>query len=200
LQRDWWLRTLLVLQQPRAVFTALRAGGEEEEARAEPVLALVLLVGIAGMLATDVAGRLLDDAAIDAVLVPVWAFVGGGIYGVVAYFGLGALVYLGSRAAGSRWGYRRARHVLAFAGAPVALTLLVWPVLIAAFGEDVFRTGGSDESLASTAFDVVVLAMVVWSCALLVLGLRALNDWAWPRALLSALPALAVLVAAYVLL
>ena len=200
MERDWWLRTLLVLQRPRDVFTALRAGGDDEEARQEPVLALVLLVGIAGILATDVAGRLMDDFAVDAELVPIWAFVGGGIYGAAAYFALGAFVHLGARAAGSRYGYRRARHLLAFASVPVVLTLLAWPVLLAAFGGDVFRTGGDDEGAATTAFDALVIATVVWSCVLLVLGLRALNGWTWPRAVAAALPTLAVLAAAYVLL
>ena len=198
MERDWWLRTLLVLQQPRAVFEALRAGGDEEEAREEPILALVLLVGIAAVLATDAAGRLMDDFAIDVIVVPVWAFVAGGIYGVAGYFGLGALAYLGSRAAGSGYGYRRARHVLAFAAVPLALTLLAWPVLLGAFGEDMFRSGGADAGAASTAFDVLVAATVAWSAMLLVLGLRTLNAWSWPRALLAALPALALPAAVYV--
>jgi len=197
-ERDWWLRTLLVLQQPRAVFEALRAGGDEEEAREEPILALVLLVGIAAVLATDAASRLMDDFAIDAIVVPVWAFVAGGIYGVAGYFGLGALAYLGSRAAGSGYGYRRARHVLAFAAVPLALTLLAWPVLLVAYGEDMFRSGGADAGAASTGFDVLVAATVAWSAMLLVLGLRTLNAWSWPRALLAALPALAVPAAVYV--
>ena len=198
MERDWWLRTLLVLQQPRAVFEALRAGGDEEEAREEPILALVLLVGIAAVLATDAASRLMDDFAIDAIVVPVWAFVAGGIYGVAGYFGLGALAYLGSRAAGSGYGYRRARHVLAFAAVPLALTLLAWPVLLVAYGEDMFRSGGADAGAASAGFDVLVAATVAWSAMLLVLGLRTLNAWSWPRALLAALPALAVPAAVYV--
>ena len=197
MDRDWWLRTLLVLQQPRAVFESLRAGGEEEEARGEPVLALILLVGIAAVLATDTAARLLDDFEFDEVVVPVWAFVAGGLYGFVAYFTVGALAYLGSRVAGSRYGYRRARHVVAFAAVPIALSLLAWPVLLAAFGSDLFRTGGSDEGTVRSVFELLVLATVVWASALLVLGLRALNGWSWPRALLAALPALAVPAAAY---
>jgi hypothetical protein len=42
--RDWWLRTLAIFQSPRAVFEALRDDSKEQnEARQEPVLALVLL-------------------------------------------------------------------------------------------------------------------------------------------------------------
>ena len=54
--------------------------------------------------------------------------------------------------------YRQARHVLAFASAPVALSLLVlWPVRLAVYGEDVFRTGGSDHGAGNTAFVVLEL-------------------------------------------
>ena len=54
--RDWWLRTVLVLQHPRPVFVALR---DESKAslgdRSEPVLAIVVLAGIAGVLSTSTA-------------------------------------------------------------------------------------------------------------------------------------------------
>ena len=51
--RDWWLRTLLVLQRPRPVFVALRDESRESLSdRAEPVLLIVILAGIAGVLAT----------------------------------------------------------------------------------------------------------------------------------------------------
>ena len=60
--RDWWLRALLVLQRPRPVFVALRDDSKESVSdRAEPVLAIVLLAGIAALLPThhrrDVPGR-----------------------------------------------------------------------------------------------------------------------------------------------
>ena len=72
--------------------------------------------------------------------------------------------------------YRQARHVLAFASAPVALSLLVlWPVRLAVYGEDLFRTGGSDHGAGNTAFVVLELLFVAWSLALLVLGLRAVR-------------------------
>ena len=46
--RDWWLRALLVLQRPRPVFVALRDESKEAVSeRAEPMLAIVLLAGIA---------------------------------------------------------------------------------------------------------------------------------------------------------
>jgi hypothetical protein len=65
------------------------------------------------------------------------------------------------------------RHVLAFASAPVALSLfVVWPVRLAVYGEDVFKRGGADHGAGNTAFVVIELAFVAWALALLVLGLR----------------------------
>src|SRR6478672_8674805 len=94
LERDWLLRAVLVLQRPTAVFAALRADRDAEaHARQEPILALLLLAGMAGVLATSVARRLLDDPQLDSVVVPVWAFVGGAFYGAAGYFILGALVW-----------------------------------------------------------------------------------------------------------
>jgi hypothetical protein len=72
--------------------------------------------------------------------------------------------------------YRQARHVLAFASAPVALSLLVlWPVRLAVYGEDLFRTGGSDHGAGNTTFVVLELLFVAWSLALLGVGLRAVR-------------------------
>jgi hypothetical protein len=200
-ERDWWLRTLLVLQAPHAVFVQLRDDSDDAaEARQEPVTAIVLLAGIAGVLASTVAGRTLDDPAIDALSVAVWAFIGGGFYGIATYFGIGALVLLGASFAGSVGSYRRARHTLAFASVPIALTLLVWPVRLSLYGTDVFRSGGADGE-ADVIFDVIVAAAVAWSVVLLAIGNRAVHDWSWPRAavatvLPAAVPALAY--AAYV--
>jgi hypothetical protein len=71
--------------------------------------------------------------------------------------------------------YRQARHLLAFASAPVALSLfLVLPVRLAVYGEDVFRQGGSDHGAGNTFFVVVELAFVAWAVWLLAVGLRTL--------------------------
>jgi hypothetical protein len=185
-ERAWLLRALLVLQSPRPVFAALRDDSDAAaRARQEPVLALVGLAGIAGVLWTPVAGRLLDDPVLDAALVAVWAFLGGMLYGAVLYFLGGAFLFLGARAAGSLGGYRRARHVLGFAVAPVALSLLVWPFRLAVFGADNFRTGGADERAAATAFDVAFGVFVVWSLALLVYGISVVERWRIVRAAVS---------------
>jgi hypothetical protein len=143
-------------------------------ARGEAVLALVLLGGVAGVLWTPVAGRILNDVTLNGLDVAVWAFLGGGIYGIALYFAGGLILQWLSRAVG--WiSYRQARHALAFASAPVALSLfLVFPVRLAVYGEDVFRTGGSDRGAGEWAFAGVELAFVVWALVLLLLGLRIL--------------------------
>src|SRR6266545_7853560 len=87
LDRQWLLRALLVLQAPRAVFSALRDEADDAaQARQEPVLALLWLAGIAGVLATSVARTLLDDPTRDGLTVAVWAFLGGGFYGALAFW------------------------------------------------------------------------------------------------------------------
>ncbi len=195
-ERDWWLRTLLVLQAPRAVFVALRDDSEEAAGeRAEPVLAVILLAGIAGVLSTGAAGRLMDDPDYDAVLVAVWAFVGGGLYGVAGYWAIGGLLHRSLRALGSRGSYRRARHLLAFAAVPVALSLALWLVKIALFGGDLFRSGGSDAGAAGDVFDAIELGFVAWTIALLVVGVRAVQSWTWGRSAAAVAGALVLPVA-----
>jgi hypothetical protein len=184
-ERAWLLRGLLVLQSPRAVFAALRDDSEVAvRARQEPVTAIVGLAGIASVLWTPVAGRLLDDPAIDELLVAVWAFVGGGLYGLASYFAGGMLLFLGLRSAGGAGSFVRARHLFAFALAPVALSLLVvWPLRLAAFGSDVFRTGGDDRGALDGILLALALAFVAWSAVLLVVGTRVVHGWPWRRAL-----------------
>ncbi len=190
--RDWWLRTFLVLQRPRPVFVALRDDSKESLAdRSEPVLAIVLLAGIAGVLSTPTAGRLLEDKDYDGLLVAVWAFIAGGIYGTFGYFAVGALLYAGGKALGSQGTYRRARHVLAFACVPIALSLVLWPIKLAVFGEDVFRRGGSDSGAGGDVFAVLGSLFVAWAVVLLVTGVRAVHGWSWARAALACALALA---------
>src|SRR5438477_4119924 len=182
--RLWLARALLVLVDPRPVFAALRDDSEDAaRARQEPVLALVLLAGIASILWTSVAGRVMDDPVYDRLVVAVWAFIGGAFYGLFSYFAVGAALYGGLRAAGSLGSYRRARHLLAFACAPLALSLVVWPVRLAVYGGDVFRAGGSDHGAGNAIFLAVELGFVAWAVGLLLVGTRTLHAWTWPRTL-----------------
>src|ERR671934_524697 len=118
-ERAWLARALLVLIDPRPVFAALRDDSEDAaRARQEPILAIVGLAGIASILWTSVAGRVMDDPAVDGLVLPVWAFIGGAFYGLFGYFAVGAVLYGGLRAAGSPGGYPPAPPPLPFARAP----------------------------------------------------------------------------------
>lgn len=197
--RDWWLRTLLVLQRPRPVFVALRDEDPEAiAARAEPVLLIVWLAGIAAILAD--ATTYLDDPTRDGVDLALWAFALGGISGAFAYLVVGWILYRVVRVLGSEGTLRRARHVLAFASVPVALSLVFWPVKLALYGEDWFRTGGGDSGAAGVAFDVLEIGLCAWSVALLAIGIRSVHGWTWRRALAATAASLAVPLALGVLL
>ena len=117
LQKEWWLRALAVFQSPRGTFAALRDdSAEAAEARQEPIMAIVILAGIAGILTTSLSGRLLDDPNFDGLNVAVWAFLGGAFYGLLVFWLGGLLVYaIASRCACARLvpagaARRRARH------------------------------------------------------------------------------------------
>jgi len=179
--RDWWLRALLVLQRPRPVFVALRDDSRESLGdRAEPILAITWLAGMAAIL-VDAAGYL-NDPSRDWLDLAVWVFLAGGIYAFFGYFVLGAILHGSVKALGSQGTYRRTRHVLAFAATPVALSLVLWPVKLALYGEDWFRTGGRDTGGGGLAFDLLTYGFLLWAAALLVIGVRAVHGWTWPRA------------------
>jgi hypothetical protein len=176
-ERAWLLRAVLVLVSPRLVFEGLRDDSNEAaHARSEAVLALVLLAGTASILWTPAYAHLLRDRFVswDALLIAVLAFIGGGIYGTAAYWVGGFILYAGGVLFRSRASYRQARQVLAFSAAPVALSLaLLWPLRLAVYGEDVFRSGGSDRGAGNSAFVALQAVFVVWALVLLVIGVRA---------------------------
>jgi hypothetical protein len=181
--REWWIRTVLVLQRPRPVFVALRDTTRESLGdRSEPVLAIVLLAGMACILATPTAAHLLDDDRYDGLVVAVWIFIVGGVYGTIGYFAIGGVLHRAVKALGSRGTFRRTRHVLAFAAVPLVLSLALWPVKLALYGGDVFRSGGSDSGAGAAVFTVLDVAFLAWSLALLVIGVRAVHGWTWARA------------------
>jgi hypothetical protein len=177
LQREWWLRSLAVFAHPRETFAALRDDSDDAaEARQEPILAIIILAGIAGGLSTALAGRLLDDSRFDGLNVAIWAFIVGGVYGALVYFIGGVFVFALARGIGAQSSFRQARHVVGLAAAPLALSLfLVWPVRLAIYGQDVFRTGGSDSGPGDKIFEALVIAAYAWSVALVVLGLLELR-------------------------
>jgi hypothetical protein len=181
--RDWWLRTLLVLQHPRPVFVALRDDTKETAGdMAEPILLVVILAGIAGILTTGTAARLNDSDGFDPGLIAIWAFFFGAIYGAFAYFAVGGLLHVAVKWLGSLGTYRRTRHVLAFAAVPMALSLVLWPIKLALYGEAWFRTGGGDTHAGGAVFDLLTYVFFAWALVLLVTGVRSVHGWTWARA------------------
>jgi hypothetical protein len=172
-----------VLQSPRAVFAALRDDSDEAaESRQDVAGALVWLGGISGILATTVASTLLDDVEIDGALAAVWAFLAGGLYGFFLYYVVGKVSHVALRRLGSRGSFRRARHLLAFAATPIALALFVyWPIRIAVYGGDLFRSGGPDGHGAGEATAWLFYGFVVWALVLFVIGVRTVHGWTWAR-------------------
>jgi hypothetical protein len=186
LERGWWLRALVVLTNPRSVFAALRDDSRQAaEARQEPVLALVLLAGMAAVLATPSTADLLDDGTRDRLVVAVLVFLAGGLSGAASYLLGGGALTIGIRAAGGAGTYRSARHLFAYAAAPLALSLfVVWPLELAVFGSDVFRTGGEDAAGADRwIFRALESAFFAWAAVLLVFGVMTVHAWPLVRSL-----------------
>jgi hypothetical protein len=181
---SWWKRAPLVLLAPRPVFVALRDESvEDAEDRQEPLFALISLAGIAVVLTSPSFRRMLNDPSVSLVLVPVLAFISGVLYAVATYWLGGGLLFGGARRLGGLGSYRRARQTIALASAPLTLALLTfWPVRIAIYGRDLFRTGGDDYGRGDAIFGGVFLGFVAWSLILLVIGVRTTHGWSWPRA------------------
>jgi hypothetical protein len=199
LERTWWLRAAAVLVAPRAVFASLRDDSDEAaEARQEPLITFAVLAGVAAVLPSPTFRRMLNDGSVSVSLVPVLAFLAGALYAVAVFWLGGGLLFGAARRLGSEGSWRRARHTLALAATPLALALVVfWPVRIAAYGEDLFRTGGNDYGRGDAIFGGVYVGFVAWSVLLLLIGVRTVHGWTWGRAaaavaLAAAFPALIV--------
>ena len=186
-ERDWWLRLVLVLTQPASVFVWVRDDSDEAAAGAAGADHRGRLPrGHRDLPLDPTAGRLFDEIEFDWLLVLVEAVVAGLLVGIQNFWILGGAVYLGGRAADSRATYRQARHVAGLATTPFVLSLLfVWPVRIAVFGKDAFRSGGSDHGAAEDVFRGFDAAFALWAIVLLVVGVRTLNGWSWPRTFAS---------------
>jgi hypothetical protein len=184
-ERQWWRRLVLVLTAPASVFVWVRDDSEDAAAaRQEPLTAVVFVSGIAIFLSTRTAGRLFDDIEFDWLLVAVEAVVAGLLVGIQNFWIMGGAVFLGGRAADSAASYRQARHVTALATTPFVLALVfVWPVRLAMFGADAFRSGGSDHGAAEAVFRAIDIGFLAWVAVLLLIGVRTLNGWTWARSL-----------------
>ncbi|HUG66043.1 MAG TPA: Yip1 family protein [Gaiellaceae bacterium] len=197
--RAWWLRVPAVLLSPRSVFFALREDDEEDvTARSEPLLAIVLLAGMAAVLATPTAAGILDNPEYDAILLAVWTFIAGTIYGAVGYFVFGFALYFGVRLLGSMGDFRRSRQTVGFALVPLAASLLLTlPLRLALYGGDTFRDGGADEGLGGDLLLGLQLGAAAWSLGLLVVGVRVTHGWSWIRVLVSLAAAVGLLAALF---
>jgi hypothetical protein len=184
-EKAWFLRALAVLQSPRPVFAALRDDSDAAaDARQDAAGAIVWVAGIAGVLATTAASTLLDDPARDWIVVVVWAFLGGGLTGFLLYYVLGKVLHVALRRLGSKGSFRRARHILAFSSAPIALALFTyWPLRLSIYGGQLFRFGGADGGTVGTAFAWAFYPFLLWALALLVVGVRTVHGWTWRRSL-----------------
>jgi hypothetical protein len=192
-----------MLLDPRPVFFALREDDPDDvSARGEPILLLIWLAGAASVLTSPVAGRLLDDRSRDGLDVALWIFIFGGIYGAVCYFVFGFVLHFGAALLGSEGSFRRQRQIVAFAAVPLAVSfLVVLPLRLALYGGDTFRSDGADEGNGEAILLAGQLAFAAWSAALVVLGVRVVHGWSWPRSLGAVGAAVALLGAvAYVFL
>ncbi len=195
--RAWWLRVPAVLLSPRSVFFALREEDPDDvAARSEPILLIVLLAGAATVLASSTAATLLDDPDYDPLLLAIWTFVAGGIYGGVGYLLLGFALFFGARLLGSLGTFRRERQIVGFALCPLALSLVVLlPLRLALYGGDTFRAGGADEGAGEVVLRVAEIGFAAWSLALLLLGVRVVHGWNWLRSIVVVLAGMALLAA-----
>ena len=127
-----------------------------------------------------------------------WTFIAGSIYGAVGYFVLGFALFFGARLLGSLGSFRRERQLVGFAAVPLAVSfLLVLPLRLALYGGDTFSEGGADEGTGETVLLGLQLVFVGWSLALLLVGVKVVHGWSWPRSF-GAVAAAAALVAAIV--
>jgi len=190
----WLLRALLVLQSPRPVFAAIRDDSDDTaRARGEAVLALLWLAGIAAVLASPHMSTLMDDPADrDIGIASIVIFLGGGMYGALAYFLLSGVLHAFLRGLGATGSYRRTRHLFGFALTPIALSLVTfWVVRIGVEGRDLFRYGGSDHG---HVFANLFYVFVAWTVVLVAIGVRTILGWTWPRSLVAVGGATAVAV------
>ena len=172
--RAWWRRVPRVVTAPRPVFAALAETDDVDvDARAEPVLALTILAGMAAVLITPAWGRVMNDPTVDWLVVLVLTFIGGLFYGAAGYFLLGLALWLGAKGVGVDAPFKIARQIVAFAALPLALSLVVVvPAIAIGYGADWFRSGGDDEGTGRTIVTAIGVAFALWSLVLVAVGLR----------------------------
>jgi hypothetical protein len=181
---NWWKRAPQVLVAPRPVFVSLRDDSDQAASeRQDPLAAMIALAGIATVLVSRTFRQMLNNGDVDLLLVAVLALISGVLYAAVTTFLGGGLLFGAARRLGGLGSYRRARQTVQLASAPLALALVTfWPIRIAIYGSDLFRTGGDDYGRGDALFGGVFLGFVAWTVMLLLIGVRATHGWGWGRA------------------
>lgn len=184
--REWWARLPQLVISPAAFFREFRDQSREAmDARQEPLLAVAIVAGIPmflSIVALEPPYGKFD--ALSSVNLTLESVLGGMIVALSNLWLGGLLLYLGTRGFGAESGFRLARHVVGFSTAPFAFALvLVWPVRLALYGMSLFRVGGGDEGAGGDVFIGIDAVFLVWTLALVVIGVRETQRWPWSRAL-----------------
>jgi hypothetical protein len=183
-ESEWWRRLPLVLYAPRAVFAELRDESREAaDVRQEPLVALLFVAGISMFLSLVALEPPYEHyRELSGLTLTLQSILGGLLVGLSNFWLGGALVYLGARGLGATSGYRLARHITGFATAPFILALvLVWPVRLALYGDDLFRSGGSDDGTGGDVFRGIDALLLLWTLALVLIGIRETQRWPWSK-------------------
>lgn len=186
IERAWWGRLPRMLFAPAEVLAELADESREaEDARQEPLVAVTILAGVAmfiGLVAleppfekTDI-----DFSAFNLVLESI---LGGALVALSNFWFGGAIVYLGTRGLGSLTGYRLARHLAGLATAPFVLLLVSsLPIRVALYGTDIFKAEGRDAGTGGHVFIAIDALFLLWTLALLLVGIKVTQRWSWGRA------------------
>ena len=186
--REWWLRTVLVLSAPRAVFVALRADSGEEAAQRVGAGARDRLARRDRLRALDARDGAHHGRNATARL---RRAARRGL-GVPRRRPLRRARLLGARrrcctprpsGSARRARYRRSRHVLAFAAVPVALSLAALAGRSCCSTETRSSTPAvPTPGPAARSSRSPRLGFLAWSRCLLVIGVRAVHGWRLGRA------------------
>jgi hypothetical protein len=178
-----------------AQFSKLRDDSQDAaDERQEAVAAIAFLVGVALTVASSAAASFADDPARRGLIIPVWLFVAGVLVGAVNYWLGGGALHIALNLLGGKLSYRQTRHLLAYAAAPFALSLVLLPIRLAIWGGAIFRSGGADSGTGNHVFLALTLVFGAAALAAAALGIRIVLSWSWPRAI-AAVAAFAVLAA-----
>ena len=175
--RRWWRLVPRILTRPTEVFVALRDDEDVDvDARSEPILAIVIVAGMAGILLTPAWATLIDDgvARLDRDRRRSPSSAGCSTERRATSCSASSCGWARVRSV-SRLASRTARQVVGFAALPFALSFVVTvPAVLVAFGYDWFHTGGSDDGTGR----VVVLSIATRARALVarVAGARPADD------------------------